>query len=1217
MNKWLLPSFIAIIAVSLLAFIGCSGGRAGSNEDGGDNSVVTVSTMEIKGKFNFGNSSTAKDDPENSKISRTISRLPVPANPTAILNDIKTKSAVATSPINANGYFAFYGDFRNLTLSISIASTDTEIIIGSVPSNMPLNSRILVSYPYDATGGFDEYAVITSNIIKSKNLVDNIKIDQLYSAKSLWDMVETFKPQIQAYITANPSKKLSTVVTETADGNSAATVAITSKINLPAGAFDHFYITSDSPQYAGSAITLTVYAQDASGNTVSSYTGSGSLIISNPVGTVSWTGNGLTNTGNGSASYSYTTFNRGVASVKVVNTSTDTSKTFTITDSSTGKYSSTALTWNVDTSKIFDHFSITSTSPQSMNSFITLTVIAKNSAGGTLSSYSGSGTLSLASPTGTITWSGTGLTPSSNGTANYSSSAFVNGIASLQLKSSSAETSKTLTITDSLSGKTATVSLSWLNDIIDHFSITSITSPQVAGVAFSMTVTAKNSSGETITTFSSTASIGDSTNTISPTSTGAFSGGSWTGNVTITKASDNVKINVVANSQTYSSNQFIVNRGAPSKLFVYQQPSSTSTAGALIQQQPKAGVCDNYGNVDTSDNKTVITASRGSSGTSTLRGTLSAKVVNGIATFTDLYYNKAEDIKISFSADTSLPATESDNIRVIPEALDHFVFSLSSPQSGDGSAFVNTNTLAAVDTFENLVTSFNAALNNVTVEVSVGNEGTILGLGSDNKNVLNQSFDFVNGVANLTGKLKFLTLYKGTRKFSASIGNMKVTSNDVVFNTVYVPNHFEVIAKTYDTANDPKTYPLGFKENSQTEEGGYFELTVTAKDSNNSIIQNYSNGGTLSISPSPAGVVTWEGRGIIDSGNTAANNNAIYSAYVSFSGGFAKFYIRNTRACAAKITLTDYYDKNMTGEVSVTWIAENVPSGLVFEGENSKGFRKYSTVRDNTVKLIKIPASNFDIGDGFTNEGQWAGMVNMKYEIRMSTYYIGETPITNEQFNRWFTSDGCPGVYGKWFQNKGLDKYGDHPAVYVNYLDTHSYSYWLMTGVQSPAGSSDITYAKFLPTEAQYEKAMRGAKLYGVGNNADEKTWPWGNVMDTSKCNEYTVYTTDERPLGDNSPFHGTTPVTKYPEQGYYGLRDISGNVFELVRDFWIEQLEYDSNTIDPYNSTNSGLLIIKGGSWEIKRGYHCSFRESRENYSDFSFENVGFRVAVQPKYNY
>jgi ABC-type molybdate transport system substrate-binding protein len=70
---------------------------------------------------------------------------------------------------------------------------------------------------------------------------------------------------------------------------------------------------------------------------------------------------------------------------------------------------------------------------------------------------------------------------------------------------------------------------------VDHFAISNITT-QTAGFAFSVTLTAEDANNNTVTDFNGTVSLSDLTGTISPTTSGSFSSGAWTGNVTITES---------------------------------------------------------------------------------------------------------------------------------------------------------------------------------------------------------------------------------------------------------------------------------------------------------------------------------------------------------------------------------------------------------------------------------------------------------------------------------------------------------------------------------------------------------------------------------------------------------------------------------------------------------------------------------------------------------
>src|SRR4029450_8093307 len=58
--------------------------------------------------------------------------------------------------------------------------------------------------------------------------------------------------------------------------------------------------------------------------------------------------------------------------------------------------------------------------------------------------------------------------------------------------------------------------------------------------------------------------------------------------------------------------------GAASKLVIVTQPSSTAVAGVFFAQQPQIRIEDQYGNLRTSDNSTVVTVAR-SAGSGTLQ----------------------------------------------------------------------------------------------------------------------------------------------------------------------------------------------------------------------------------------------------------------------------------------------------------------------------------------------------------------------------------------------------------------------------------------------------------------------------------------------------------------------------------------------------------------------------------------------------------------------
>ena len=99
-------------------------------------------------------------------------------------------------------------------------------------------------------------------------------------------------------------------------------------------------------------------------------------------------------------------------------------------------------------------------------------------------------------------------------------------------------------------------------------------------------------------------------------------------------------------SLTSATSNSIVVIAPATQLAIHTQPSSTATAGVAFSTQPVVYVEDQYGNLETGDNTTQVTASL-ASGTGPLLGTVTVTVSGGIATFTDLSDNTAETISLA------------------------------------------------------------------------------------------------------------------------------------------------------------------------------------------------------------------------------------------------------------------------------------------------------------------------------------------------------------------------------------------------------------------------------------------------------------------------------------------------------------------------------------------------------------------------------------------
>jgi len=129
---------------------------------------------------------------------------------------------------------------------------------------------------------------------------------------------------------------------------------------------------------------------------------------------------------------------------------------------------------------------------------------------------------------------------------------------------------------------------------LERFAFDTISSPKQVAVPFSITITAYDAFGNVKTDYTGSNSLSDTTGTISPTVTGAFVNGKWTGMVIINKIGKNIKITtsggLLVSPKTGESNFFDVKAGPPAKLLI--EPSSFTMA---------AGVTYSYINISLRD----------------------------------------------------------------------------------------------------------------------------------------------------------------------------------------------------------------------------------------------------------------------------------------------------------------------------------------------------------------------------------------------------------------------------------------------------------------------------------------------------------------------------------------------------------------------------------------------------------------------------------------
>jgi formylglycine-generating enzyme required for sulfatase activity len=205
--------------------------------------------------------------------------------------------------------------------------------------------------------------------------------------------------------------------------------------------------------------------------------------------------------------------------------------------------------------------------------------------------------------------------------------------------------------------------------------------------------------------------------------------------------------------------------------------------------------------------------------------------------------------------------------------------------------------------------------------------------------------------------------------------------------------------------------------------------------------------------------------------------------------------------------------------------------------------------------MVFVPAGEFQMGcdpahnGGFPNCNQQSSEWPL-HTVYLDAYFIDPVEVTNAQFALCVTAEVCtaPAFYYSYtrpvyYGNSDFDSY---PVIYVTWNNAHDYCAWV---------------GKRLPTEAEWEKAARGA--------SDTRPFPWGEG--SPSCSLANV----------NSCVGDTSPEGNYPEGASpYGVLDMTGNVSEWVNDWYGGSYYSSSPYLNPSGPATGTNKVIRGGGW-------------------------------------
>jgi hypothetical protein len=206
---------------------------------------------------------------------------------------------------------------------------------------------------------------------------------------------------------------------------------------------------------------------------------------------------------------------------------------------------------------------------------------------------------------------------------------------------------------------------SGLITVTPKLSVSGYSSPSTAGIAGSITVTAQDLSGTTVTGYTGTVHFGSTdAQAILPANDTFTSGdnGTKTFNVSLmTAGSQSITVtDTVAASITGTQSNITINAAAKNKLMWSAQPSASVNAGATWTAFT-VKITDQYGNqTNNTDSVTIVPSS------DSLIGTMTRSAVNGLATFNNISRTVAGNLTLTATCGSLTAAPASNAVTVNP-----------------------------------------------------------------------------------------------------------------------------------------------------------------------------------------------------------------------------------------------------------------------------------------------------------------------------------------------------------------------------------------------------------------------------------------------------------------------------------------------------------------------------------------------------------------------
>jgi formylglycine-generating enzyme required for sulfatase activity len=223
------------------------------------------------------------------------------------------------------------------------------------------------------------------------------------------------------------------------------------------------------------------------------------------------------------------------------------------------------------------------------------------------------------------------------------------------------------------------------------------------------------------------------------------------------------------------------------------------------------------------------------------------------------------------------------------------------------------------------------------------------------------------------------------------------------------------------------------------------------------------------------------------------------------------------------------------------------------------------------IEMVYVKGGCFQMGDTFGDGFDWEKPV---HEVCIDDFYIGKYEVTQKQ---WMAVMGSnPSIFKSCGDNCPVENVSwDDAQDFINKLN-------------------EMTGGKYrLPSEAEWEYAARSG-----GKN--EK---YAGTSDPGELEDYAWFE-------DNSG-RKTHPVGKKRPNGL-GIYDMSGNVWEWVKDHFDEAYYEQSPRRNPRGPESGTGRVNRGGGWGSD-ARHIRAAHRGNDMSDVKGSGIGFRLAKTP----